>query len=82
MHESKLMESAEPKHRKGSLGGFMDRILHPGHHEEKNPLNPEENHEPEHEDAPKKESEMDKAKDYVRKDEQMEQEGRTYEDLM
>lgn len=77
--------STEPKHRKGSLGGLMDRILHPGHHEEKNPLNQDkdkdDNQNP-HADESKKEGEMDKVKDYLKKDEQMEEEGRTYGDLM
>ncbi|KAJ5335298.1 hypothetical protein N7452_007701 [Penicillium brevicompactum] len=77
------MVLAEPKHRKGSFGGFMDRILHPGTHEEKEHL--AENageHEPQHEGEAKKEGEMDKVKDYIKKDEEMEAEGRTYGDLM
>lgn len=76
------MVSTEPKHRKGSFGDFMDRMLHPGHHENKHPNQDKDEHEPQHEDAPKKEDEMDKAKDNMKKDEQMEQEGRSYEDLM
>lgn len=79
------MISTEPKNRKGSLGGLMDRILHPGHHEEKNPPsqdNDKDDQQTPHGDEPKKESEMDKFKDYIKKDEQMEEEGRTYGDLM
>jgi hypothetical protein len=78
--------TTEPKHRKGSFGTFMDRMLHPGHHDNKeNPSQVKDDQEhldPQHEDAPQKEGEMDKFKDYIKKDEQMEQEGRTYGDLM
>ncbi|KAJ5864464.1 uncharacterized protein N7529_006380 [Penicillium soppii] len=75
--------SEQPKHRKGSFGGFMDRMLHPGHHDNKDhPNQDKDNHEPQHEDEPKKESEADKFKDYIKKDEQMEEEGRTYGGLM
>ena len=77
------MTPAEPKHRKGSFGGLMDRILHPGHHDEKQHLTEDKDEpEPQHESEPKKESEMDKFKDYMKKDEEMEAEGRTYGDLM
>ncbi|KAJ5306505.1 hypothetical protein PENANT_c031G05136 [Penicillium antarcticum] len=79
----------EPKHRKSSLGGLMDRMLHRDHHENKDQAgqakDEHDSTQVEHEDMPsqpKKEDEMDKMKDYMKKDEQMEQEGRTYGDLM
>lgn len=84
MPTSKLISPLEPKHRKGSFGGFMDKVLHRGHddkdqaHQDKD----EQEHEQEHEDQPKKESEVDKTKDYMKKDQGMEGEGRGYGDLM
>lgn len=61
----------------------MDRILHPGSHDEKEHLTEHKDaDEPQHESEPKKESEVNKFKDYIKKDEEMEAEGRTYGDLM
>lgn len=61
----------------------MDRILHPGHHEEKNTLSQDKDtHHTPHGDEPKKEGEVDKFKDYIKKDERMEEGGRTYNDLL
>ncbi|CAI7575018.1 unnamed protein product [Penicillium glandicola] len=68
--------------RKGSLGGLMDRMLHRDHHQNTEiPHEAKDAHEP-HEDDPKKEADLDKFKDYVKKDEEVEKAGRTYADLM
>ncbi|KAJ6009636.1 hypothetical protein N7522_004652 [Penicillium canescens] len=76
----------EPKHRKGSFGGFMDKVLHRDHHEDKDQAHQaKDEHDPDqeqHEDQPQKEGEMDRVKDYMKKDQDMEAEGRTYGDLM
>jgi hypothetical protein len=77
------MALTEPKHRKGSFGDFMDRMLHPGHHEKKELLNQDKGeHEPQLEDGPKKEGDFDNFKDSIKKNEQTEGEDRTYEDLL
>lgn len=63
----------------------MDRMLHRDHHDNKDQARQdkdEHEHDMDHEDQPKKEGEMDKFKDYIKKDEEMEAEGRTYGDLM
>ncbi|KAJ5766544.1 uncharacterized protein N7511_004160 [Penicillium nucicola] len=85
------MPEEPPKHRRSSLGGLMDRMLHRDHHDNKDQAQQakddlvQEPGQAEHEDMPsqpKKEDEVDKFKDYMKKDEQMEAEGRTYGDLM
>jgi hypothetical protein len=81
--------SQEPVHHEG----FFERILH--HHlqneEDKYKKEPSEDNEDNadkddhsHDDHPKKkgESELDKMKDYLHEDEELEQEGRTYGGLM
>ncbi|KAJ5088320.1 hypothetical protein N7456_011936 [Penicillium angulare] len=66
--------------------GFFERILHPHKKDDNKEKEPEHEHEHEHDakdpNAPKKESEMDKFKDYIHEDEEIEQEGGTYSNLM
>ncbi|KAJ6087061.1 hypothetical protein N7467_005975 [Penicillium canescens] len=74
----------EPKHRKGSFGGFVDKVLHRDHHEDKDQAHQAKDEQDpdqeQHEDQPQKEGEMDRAN--MKKDQNMDPEGRTYGDLM
>ncbi|KAJ5286734.1 hypothetical protein N7478_002420 [Penicillium angulare] len=65
--------------------GFFERMLHPHKKDENEEKEPEHEYEHDAKDlnsSKKKESEMDKFKDYIHEDEEIEQEGGTYGNLM
>ncbi|KAB8229727.1 hypothetical protein ETB97_008881 [Aspergillus alliaceus] len=78
-----MSEESHPQHRHG----FLDRVLHPGrYHHQKEEQHQEEQRQDQPEsqgqESQKKEGELDKFKDYIKKDEEMEEEGDTYAGLM
>ena len=61
--------------------GFFERILH--HHKDKDTEHQDKgSQDSQHPQGKPEESEMDKMKDYLHKDEQLEEEGHEYGDLM
>ncbi|KAJ5674240.1 hypothetical protein N7462_009679 [Penicillium macrosclerotiorum] len=72
--------NTEPHHE-----GFFERILHHHYENQEKKDQREDTHEEdkhEHADTDKKESALDKMKDYLKEDEELEDEGRTYAGLM
>ncbi|KAJ6113837.1 hypothetical protein N7523_007154 [Penicillium sp. IBT 18751x] len=78
-----MSDKSNPSHEHE---GFFERILH--HHEGNKPTHAkdqDDQHDKMDSQQPqtqKKEGEMDKLKDYLHKDEQLEEEGHEYGDLM
>ncbi|KAJ5114933.1 hypothetical protein NUU61_000692 [Penicillium alfredii] len=78
------MSEQSDSHHKGGLEGMMDRIFHrTGHPQKEEHHDEDKNDQEEHgHDSKKKGSEMDKFKDYIKEDEELEAEGKTYSNLM
>ncbi|KAF7591385.1 hypothetical protein BBP40_001611 [Aspergillus hancockii] len=78
-----MSDESHPEHHKG----FFDRMFHPGRLHKTEDQHQDQKHESQDNESQdnesqNKEGEFDRFKDYIKKDQQLEEEGDTYSGLM